>query len=272
MPRLSINELTTFRWTFEEDLRQYQAAGITAIGVWRRKIADVGEERAIELLAASGLAVSNMVWIGGFTGSDGIPYRDALEDAQEAIELAARMKCPTIVVYSGGRAGHTVNHARRLLQNALAELLPLAEARGVKLALEMVHPHYAAEWSILTQVDELLQLREKLDSPALGIALDTYHAGLQPEVLSRLSDLAPHLAVVHLGDGREAPEHEQTRTRLGDGLVPLAEIFQELRRLGYDGDYDVELLGPEIEKNNYLELLQHCKAVFERLTTTISSS
>jgi sugar phosphate isomerase/epimerase len=267
MPRLSINELTTFRWTFEEDLRQYQAAGITAIGVWRRKIADVGEDRAVELLAASGLAVSNMVWIGGFTGSDGVPYRDALDDAREAIELAARMKCPTIVVYSGGRAGHTVNHARRLFQNALAELLPLAEERGIKLALEMVHPNYTAEWSILTQVDELLQLREKLDSPALGLALDTYHTGLQPEVLSRLAELVPHLAIVHLGDGREAPEHEQTRTRLGDGLVPLAEIFQELRRLGYDGDYDVELLGPEIEKNNYLELLQHCKAVFERLTT-----
>lgn len=267
MPRLSINELTTFRWTFEEDLRQYQAVGIAAIGVWRRKIADVGEDRAVELLAASGLAVSNMVWIGGFTGSDGIPYRDALDDAREAIELAARMKCPTIVVYSGGRAGHTVNHARRLFQNALAELLPLAEERGVKLALEMVHPNYAAEWSILTQVDDLLQLREKLDSPALGFALDTYHAGLQPEVLARLADLAPYLSIVHLGDGREAPEQEQTRTRLGDGLVPLGEIIQELTRLGYDGDYDVELLGPEIEKNNYHELLQHCKSVFERLKT-----
>ncbi len=267
MPRLSINELTTFRWTFEEDLRQYQAAGIPAIGVWRRKIADVGEDSAVELLAASNLAVSNMVWIGGFTGSDGIPYRDALDDGREAIELAARMKCPTIVVYSGGRAGHTVNHARRLFQNALAELLPLAEERKVKLALEMVHPNYAAEWSILTQVDDLLQLREKLNSPALGFALDTYHAGLQPEILSRLGDLAPYLAIVHLGDGREAPEQEQTRTRLGDGLVPLGKIIQELTRLGYDGDYDVELLGPEIEKNNYVELLQHCKSVFERLKT-----
>lgn len=268
MPRLSINELTTFRWSFEEDLRQYQAAGIPAIGVWRRKIADVGEDRAVELLAASGLAVSNMVWIGGFTGSDGVPYRDAIEDAHEAINLAARIKCPTIIVYSGGRAGHTVNHARRLFQNALADLLPLAAERGVKLALEMVHPNYAAEWSILTQVDDLLQLREKLDSPALAFALDTYHAGLQPEILSRLVDLVPHLAVVHLGDGREAPEQEQTRLRLGDGIVPLAEIIQELRRLGYDGDYDVELLGPEIEKNNYNELLQHCKSVFARLSAS----
>jgi sugar phosphate isomerase/epimerase len=265
MPRLSINELTTFRWSFEEDLRQYQAAGISAIGVWRRKIADVGEDRAVELLAASNLAVSNMVWIGGFTGSDGIPFRDALEDGREAILLAARMQCPTIIVYSGGRAGHTINHARRLFQNALAELLPLAEEHGLKLALEMVHPHYAAEWSILTQVDDLLQMREKLSSPALGFALDTYHAGLQPGVLTRLADIAPHLSVVHLGDGREAPEQEQTRTLLGEGLVPLRDIVQELTRLGYDGDYDVELLGPEIEKNNYHELLHHSKSVFERL-------
>ena len=49
MPRLSINEITTFRWTFEEDLAAYQAAGIQAMGVWRQKLSDCGEEKAIDL-------------------------------------------------------------------------------------------------------------------------------------------------------------------------------------------------------------------------------
>ena len=126
MARLAINELTTFRWSLEEDIEHYRQAGIGAIGVWRQKLADFGEEKGLELLAESGMAVSNLLWGGGFTGSDGRSFRDSIEDGIEAIELAGLLKSPCLVVYSGGRAGHTHNHARRLLSGALAELVPVA--------------------------------------------------------------------------------------------------------------------------------------------------
>ena len=89
MARLSINEMTTYRWSFEEDVVELQAAGIPAIGVWRQKVADVGEDRAVDLLAQSGLAVSNLLWAGGFTGSDGHTFAESLQDAADAIRLAA---------------------------------------------------------------------------------------------------------------------------------------------------------------------------------------
>ncbi|HTQ40092.1 MAG TPA: TIM barrel protein, partial [Pirellulales bacterium] len=136
MPRLSINEMTTYRWSFEEDVRHYCAAGIPAIGVWRRKLSDFGEQRGIELLNQSGLAVSNVLWAGGFTGSEGHTYRESVDDAVEAINLAAAMHANCLVIYSGARAGHTHNHARRLVTAALKELVPVAEEFGVVLALE----------------------------------------------------------------------------------------------------------------------------------------
>ena len=71
MAELSINEMTTFRWTFDEDVANYAAAGVRAIGVWRQKLADYGEERGIELLRDSGLRVSNLLWAGGLSGWDG---------------------------------------------------------------------------------------------------------------------------------------------------------------------------------------------------------
>jgi len=77
------------------------AAGIPAIGVWRQKLADFGEEKGIELLADSGLSVSNLLWAGGFTGSDGHTYRESLNDAAEAIRLAAALNA---LVTDPGRA------------------------------------------------------------------------------------------------------------------------------------------------------------------------
>src|SRR5688572_18928624 len=71
MSALSISELTTYRWSFEEDIARFRDAGFRAVGVWRQKLAEYGEDKGVELLAESGLAVSNLLWCGGFTGSEG---------------------------------------------------------------------------------------------------------------------------------------------------------------------------------------------------------
>jgi sugar phosphate isomerase/epimerase len=96
-----MNEMTTYRWSFDNDVAEYRAAGIPAIGVWRQKLSDYGEEKGIELLAETGLPVSNLLWAGGFTGSCGHSFRESVDDAIEAIRLAAALKAGCLVVYSG---------------------------------------------------------------------------------------------------------------------------------------------------------------------------
>ena len=86
MERLSMNEMTTYRWSFEEDVNNYVAAGVCGIGVWRQKLSDFGEEKGIELVRDSGLKVSSLLWAGGFTGSEGRSYKESIDDAKEAIQ------------------------------------------------------------------------------------------------------------------------------------------------------------------------------------------
>ena len=214
MARLSINEMTTYRWSFEEDVEQFRAAGIPAIGVWRQKLADYGESKAAELLIESGLAVSNLLWAGGFTGSDGHSYAESLKDAADAIRLAAMLRAGCLVVYSGGRNNHTQNHARRLFLGALKELLPLATELEVTLAIEPMHPGCAAEWTFLTSLDEAVSLVDTIGSPRVKLAFDTYHLGHEPRILDEIRQLGGRIAIVHLGDSLKPPEAEQSRQRL----------------------------------------------------------
>jgi sugar phosphate isomerase/epimerase len=265
MAELSMNETTTFRWSFEEDVEQYAAAGIPAIGVWRQKLSDCGLPKACSLLHQSGLKVSHLFWAGGFTGSDGRSYRESIEDAAEAVRTAAELTCPTLVVYSGPRAGHTHNHARRLVLGALNELVPQAAELGVTLAIEPMHPGCADQWTFLTALDDALQLIEAVASPQIKLVLDTYHVGQEPGLVDRLAAILPQVAIVQLGDARRPPAGEQNRCRLGEGVVPLAEIIAALRAGGYNGYYDVELLGEELEVTDYPSLLQHAKEAFGRL-------
>jgi sugar phosphate isomerase/epimerase len=265
MAGLSINEVTTYRWSFEEDVAQYRACGIEAIGVWRRKLADYGEAKGVELLAESGLAVSNLLWAGGFTGSDGHTYQESLADAREALQLAAALGTRNLVIYSGSRNGHTQNHARRLFNTALSELLPLAADMDVMLAVEPMHCACAENWTFLTSLDDALELVRHIDHPYLKLAFDTYHWGHEPDIAQRIGELTEHIGIVHLGDGMSPPQREQNRHRLGDGTVPLACIIKALRQAGYDGYYDVELFGEEIENCDYRQLLEGSKRAYERL-------
>ena len=190
MVRLSMNEMTTYRWSFEEDVAHYVAAGIPAIGVWRQKLSDFGEEKGIELLRESGLFVSSLLWAGGFTGSDGRTYRESVEDAAEAVRLAAEMAAGCLVIYTGARAGHTHNHARRLVRDALRDLCAQAAESHVSLAIEPMHAGCAAEWTFLTDLDSTLELIEDVGHPNLRLAFDTYHFGYDGDVLPQAERLA----------------------------------------------------------------------------------
>lgn len=265
MAQLSVNETTTFRWSFEEDVANYVKAGIPAIGVWRQKLSDFGEVKGIELLAESGLKASHLFWAGGFTGSDGRSYRASVEDAAEAVRTAGEMQAQSLVIYSGARAGHTFNHARRLVRDALKELVPIAVEHNVTLALEPMHPGCCGDFTFLTSVDDVLSMLEAIGSPQVKMVFDTYHLGHDRGIVERIAALAEHVAIVQLGDAKGPPTGEQSRCLLGDGVIPLKQIVSAFAAAGYDGYYDVELLGEEIEALDYSGLLRHATEVFKDL-------
>lgn len=263
MASLSMNELTTYRWSFEEDVHRYADAGIRSMGVWRQKLSDFGEEKGIELLKDAGFRVSNLMWAGGFTGSDGRSYNDALADARDAIRLTADLHADCLIVYSGARGGHTTNHANRLLKDALKALTPVAMEYAVTMAIKPMDAGCASDWTFLTELAETIDLLDELDSPVIKLAFDTYHFGLDPTAIDLLNEIVPCIAIVQLGDARQRPSGEQNRCRLGEGAVPFAEIFARLAAGGYQGDYDVKLIGEDIEPFAYDELLAHSKLQFE---------
>lgn len=265
MIRMSMNELSTYSWTFDQDVFRYLSAGYEGIGVWRPKLTDFGEQKGIELLREAGLSVSNLLWAGGFTGSDGLGYRESIQDAAEAIGLARELQTDCLVVYSGSRAGHTHNHARRMTRQALAELLPFAQSAGVTLALEPVHEDNGGEWSFLNDLHGAMDFLDSLGSPHFKLVFDTYHLGLAPVDLRLVESIAPRIAIVHLADARQPPNGEPNRCLLGHGSVPLTEIAAALMEGGFTGFWDVELMGEDIEGISYEHILQHSHQAMTQL-------
>ena len=270
MARFSINEMTTYRWSFEEDVHHCAATGIQSIAVWRQKLSDFGEEKGVELLVESGMRVSSLLWAGGFTGSDGRSHKEAVADARDAIHLAAELRAECLIVYSGARAGHTHSHANRLLRTAITDLLPFACEFGIPLAIEPVPASCGDGWSFLSSMDDAQAFLDEFDSPQLQLVFDTYHFGRDDGLVERLAELASRIAIVQLADGRQSPRGEQNRCWLGNGTIPLKTIVSRLLQAGYDGTFDVKLMGEEIEAADYAELVAHSKRVYHELTAAAS--
>lgn len=225
------------------------------MGVWRYKLQEYGEDKAVELLREHGMAVSSLHWAGGFTGADGRSYRESMHDALDAIELAANLNAGCLIILAGSRGGHTRNHSRRILKCALRELSEAASSCGVQLAVEPMHVGCAQEWTFLTELPETLDVIASIDNDNIGIVFDCYHMAQNQDVLHWLPSLVPMIRLVQMGDAKSAPMGEQNRCVLGQGMLPLCNIVQTLEANQYTGFYEIELLGEEVEHIDYETVL-----------------
>ncbi len=260
MTHFAVNQRLTPRWSLEQDLVAWAQAHVPGIGLLQAKLADLEAAQVKKLLDQHACQGVSLSWIGGFTGSDGRRFRDSVAEAQAAIELAAVLDTPCVVAVSGSRGGHTHNHARRLFRDALQELAPVAEEHGRLLVVETVHPNLPQTNNFLASLDDALELLDKVGHPRVKLLLDLYHAAAEENLLERLPELAPRIGLVQLADAASEPEEQEDRCLLGQGSLPLEQIVAALKQGGYQGPWEIELCGPQVESLDPLEVLQHCRA------------
>jgi sugar phosphate isomerase/epimerase len=274
--------MTTYHWSLLEDVTGYRAAGVNGIGVWRRKLSDFGDERGAELLRESDLYVSSFWSAGGFTGSDGQTFRESVDDALDALRLAAEVRAGCLVVVSGARAGHTFNHARRLLCDALRKLGDAAAHYGLAIALQPMHRRPVERWSMLSSLDAALDAVNHCNHPRVGLVFDAFHLWQEPELYRRIPEVVPWIKLAALSDaqtGSYAPSDEprplsdadEDRCIPGQGVLPLAQIVAALEAGGYRGAYDVHLTGERCWRSDYMALLADCRAALVNIAPELLS-
>lgn len=264
MHKLSISEVTTDKWTFEEDVYGYQQAGVNGIGVWWNKLRDYGIDKGIELLQQTNMHVSTLIGIGWFTRDDRSQIRPCIPDTRQAIELAAKLKADCITVVAGPPGRYTKREALQIVTRALQELLPYAEEKGVRLALEPLHPMNTGKGSVVNTISMALDLIETIDSPFLGVYLDTYHIWWDICLDVQIPRAKGRIFGVHVNDWREPPrDTNRDRAMMGEGIIPLKEILGLIDETDYEGYYEVEILSEELWKLDHHELVRRCVTSFE---------
>jgi sugar phosphate isomerase/epimerase len=259
LQRLSFNQMTADPWSLEQAVRNCSRSGVPYIGVWRHKL-DGGAAKASAMIHSEGLRVSSLCRGGWFSAPTAEERRKRIADNRLAIEEAALLGAPVLVIVSGPANGQTLNDARATVLDGLLEVLPDAEKAGVTLGIEPLHPMYAAERSVVVTLKQANDIVEQLSSPAAGVVVDVFHIWWDPDVMHQIERTRGRIAGFHVSDWPvPLPGILMGRAMMGDGVIELRQLRQAVDAAGYDGPIEVEIFNEEIWKNaddGLLELIQ----------------
>jgi sugar phosphate isomerase/epimerase len=280
--RLSLNLITVDHWSLVEAVERCAAAGIGWVAPWRHQFGDApgprtvsgaaaaarlgaaqgtvsGAAAAARVISAAGLRVSSLCRGGFFTA----PGAD--DDNRRAVEEAAELGAPVLVLVCGPPVGGDLRAARATIAEGIARLLPFAAECGVRLGIEPLHPMMVGERSAIVTLGEALALARALDDPAVGVVVDAYHVFWDPRLEAELAAADGLIAGYHVSDWLvPTPDLLAGRGLMGDGIIDLPRLRELVEATGYTGPVEVEVINPALAAVPPGELLADIAARFER--------
>ena len=265
MRRLAVNEFTTPKWSFEDDVRAYAAVGFQGIGVVRDKAHAYGVKAALELLKEHDLKVSELCVAGFFTETDADAFQRQVKDARQAINMANQLEAAVLILLAGEPGNQTFDENSALLQRGLEAILPAAEKKGVRLALEPVHPMYRAGYSFIVTLAEALDVCDAIDASHLGVWLDMVHLWWDNSIFKQIDRASGRIFGVHINDFKKDTLSLLDQGVPGEGVIPLRRMLDAIERAGWDGMYSVEIFCERTTEEDYYDMLRRCREGFDAI-------
>ncbi|RJL31770.1 sugar phosphate isomerase/epimerase family protein [Bailinhaonella thermotolerans] len=241
--RFSLNQWTARHWPLPELVETCAREGVGA-GLWREPVREYGLERAAKLVRDAGLDVTSLCRGGFFTTAAG------LDDNRRAIDEAAALGTAVLVLVSGGLpdGSRDLDGARERVADALAELAPYAGERGVRLAIEPLHPMYCSDRCVISTLGQAIDLASRFPVEQVGVCVDTYHVWWDPAVWADIARAPGRIAAFQVADWTTPlPAGVLTgRGLLGDGCVELRRFREAVDTAGYTGPVEAEIFNEEL--------------------------
>jgi sugar phosphate isomerase/epimerase len=243
--RLSLNTATLReQWGLRDCIESCQRHGIGGIAPWRDKLAECGVKEARRLIADGGLTVTGLCRGGMFPARDAAGRQRTLDDNRRAVEEALEIGARCLVLVVGGlpAGSRDLAGARNQVRDGIGELLEHARPAGMPLAIEPLHPMYAADRACVNTMKQANDLCDELGE-GLGIAVDVYHVWWDPELEAEIERAGQQrLLAFHICDWL-VPTRDLLLDRgmMGDGVIEIPRIRSCMETAGYEGFAEVEI-------------------------------
>ncbi|MEV7370299.1 sugar phosphate isomerase/epimerase family protein [Streptomyces sp. NPDC090301] len=262
LDRFSINQMTVKQLSLPDLVAHCVRLGVPGVGLWREPVREYGVEAAAALVRDAGLKVTTLCR-GGFFTSDGWEAEN-----RAAIDEAVALGTDTVVLVSGGLtpAFPDLPSARARITEAIGTLAPYAGERGVRLAVEPLHPMYAADRCAVSTLDQALAVAEHFPPEQVGVVVDTYHLWWDdraPAAVER-AGASGRIHSFQLADWTTPlPAGVLTgRGQLGTGAIDLRAWTDLTEKAGWTGPVEVEIFNDALWSRDGAEVLEETLEAF----------
>jgi sugar phosphate isomerase/epimerase len=257
--QLAIHTFTNQPWSIDECIENYARAGIGGISIWRETVAGENLKKVRSHLEDSGLTPVSLVRGGFFTGNSSHDRETSITKNLEALTEAEILGLPMIVLVCGATIGQSPDENLEQIEAGIRKLIPKAEATGIKLAIEPLHPMYAGDRSAVASLRDANLLAQRINHPLIGIAIDTFHVWWEINLEAEIKTCATngHLFAFHICEFKPDFEHPLLDRGLpGEGVNATPRILQMVRSTGFNGLTEVEIFSRKYWAMNQHEFLQ----------------
>jgi len=244
MDRCAIHTQTNKPWSLKQCVEAYSTAGVKGISIWRHVIEPIGAKEAGRIVRDHGMSVPSIVRGGFFTSLDPAARSAALDMNRTCIDEAQEIGAEMVVLVVGATPGLPLEEARKQVAEGIAALVPYARSAKVKLAIEPLHPMYAADKSCINRMTDARKVCQIVNDPMVGIAVDVYHVWWDPDLEQEIR-LAGELKLIfafHICDWLTTTNDLLTdRGLMGEGVIDLRKIRGWVEATGFKGFNEVEI-------------------------------
>ena len=276
LDRLSLNQVTVANLTAADAITLCVRHDIGALGLWRDRVAAGGLAATAKAVRAAGLHVSSLCRGGFLTHADPDARAAALADNRAAITEASELAADTLVLVSGGLVpgSRDIALSRRMITDAIGDLVPFAQRAGIRLGVEALHPMFCADRCVISSLGEAVDLALRFPADAVGVVVDTYHVWWDARLAAEIARASGRIVGYQLCDWvLPLPQDVLLgRGHLGDGCIDFELITGLMLAAGYDGYAEVEILNRAVWDAPADETARTIKNRFATLASTSASA
>lgn len=255
-----MSALSSYSLSFEEDLELWGALAISNVGLYLPKLQAAGIDAATDAVRATGYRVSTIA-CRGFVLHDADGWAEQRTVLDEAVDAAAAVSADCLFVTAGTPGPLSFDECVDAMRTALGPVCDRARTKGVTIAIENSNP-------MRRDVGFVHTLRDAVDvARALEVKLvvEITNCWSDRDIDRALADGVDTFAVVQVSDYVVGDLCASERAVPGDGDVPLARLVGVSADAGFGGFFELEQLGPRIEREGYRDAICRRIAALEPL-------
>jgi sugar phosphate isomerase/epimerase len=244
---VSVSAICTYQWSLDQDLAFYEAHGIRDVGVSLAKLERHGVGDGATRVRDAGLRVTNLIGLGPFHLAEPEQWTAQRDRLLRAVDAAVIVGAECMVLTTGPAGPLPWEEAADRFAEALAPVLRASAATGVPIALEHTNS-LRVDVGFVHTLRDAIDLARRLD---IGVCMEINACWAERDLAGTIAAGIDRIRLVQVSDYAVGTLSTPARLVPGDGDIPIARILGQVLDAGYDGCFDLELIGPAIEAEGY---------------------